>query len=135
MEETMDTLDDDELEEEADAEVDKVLFELTDGKLGQAGRVGTDLPVSFGQRLFADGAERGRGRGGGRGGDGAHEAADAGAPQRVDWRLSPYRYCSLIRHFTLAGRSLYNVHAGHVPPCSFLSCYSTLVPGGLRLGQ
>lgn len=46
MEETMDGLDDDELEEEADAEVDKVLFELTDGKLGQAGRVGADLPVS-----------------------------------------------------------------------------------------
>jgi hypothetical protein len=46
MEETLDGLDDEELEEEADAEVDKVLFELTDGKLGQAGRVGTDLPVS-----------------------------------------------------------------------------------------
>ena len=46
MEETLDTVDDDELEDEADAEVDKVLFELTDGKLGQAGRVGTELPVS-----------------------------------------------------------------------------------------
>ena len=41
MEETLDSFgEDDELEEEADAEVDKVLFELTDGKLGQAGRVG-----------------------------------------------------------------------------------------------
>lgn len=46
MEETMDMVDDDEIEEEADAEVDKVLFELTDGKLGQAGRVGGELPVS-----------------------------------------------------------------------------------------
>lgn len=46
MEETMDGLDDEELEEEADEEVDKVLFELTDGKLGQAGRVGGELPVS-----------------------------------------------------------------------------------------
>lgn len=45
MEETMDGLDDEELEEEADEEVDKVLFELTDGKLGQAGRVGGELPV------------------------------------------------------------------------------------------
>lgn len=45
MEDVMDGLDDEELEEEADAEVDKVLFELTDGKLGQAGRVGADLPV------------------------------------------------------------------------------------------
>lgn len=47
MEETLDGIDDDEIEEEADAEVDKVLFELTDGKLGQAGRVGADLPVSW----------------------------------------------------------------------------------------
>lgn len=45
MEETMDGLDDEELEEEADEEVDKVLFELTDGKLGQAGRVGGELPA------------------------------------------------------------------------------------------
>lgn len=46
MEETLEGLDDEELEEEADAEVDKVLFELTDGKLGQAGRVASELPVS-----------------------------------------------------------------------------------------
>ncbi|ORX41293.1 Snf7-domain-containing protein [Kockovaella imperatae] len=45
MEETLDTIDDDEIEEEADAEVEKVLFELTDGKLGQAGKVGGELPV------------------------------------------------------------------------------------------
>lgn len=45
--ETLEGLDEDEeLEEEADAEVDKVLFELTDGKLGQAGSVQTELPVS-----------------------------------------------------------------------------------------
>lgn len=46
MEETLDTVDDEEIEEEADAEVDKVLFELTDGKLGQAGKVGAELPVN-----------------------------------------------------------------------------------------
>ncbi len=45
MEETMEGLDDEELEEEADEEVEKVLFELTDGKLGQAGRVGAELPA------------------------------------------------------------------------------------------
>lgn len=45
MEETMDGLDDEELEEEADEEVEKVLFQLTDGKLGQAGRVGAELPA------------------------------------------------------------------------------------------
>lgn len=53
MEETLDTVDDDELEDEADAEVDKVLFELTDGKLGQAGRVGGELPVCFSLSPFA----------------------------------------------------------------------------------
>lgn len=46
MEETMEGLDDEDLEEEADEEVDKVLYELTDGKLGQAGKVGGELPVS-----------------------------------------------------------------------------------------
>jgi len=46
MDETLQSVDDDEeLEEEADEEVEKVLFELTDGKLGQAGAVGTELPA------------------------------------------------------------------------------------------
>lgn len=46
MDETMDAVnDDEELEQEADEEVDKVLYELTDGKLGQAGRVGGELPA------------------------------------------------------------------------------------------
>lgn len=48
MEETLDSVnDDEELEQEADEEVDKVLYELTDGKLGQAGRVGGELPVGL----------------------------------------------------------------------------------------
>lgn len=47
MDDTLEGLDDDEeLEEEADEEVEKVLFQLTDGKLGQAGKVGGELPVS-----------------------------------------------------------------------------------------
>jgi charged multivesicular body protein 3 len=45
MDDIVDVEEDEELEEEATAEVDKVLFELTDGKLGQAGSVGTELPV------------------------------------------------------------------------------------------
>lgn len=47
MEDMFDVEEDEEIEQEADAEVDKVLFELTDGKLGQAGAVGTELPVCF----------------------------------------------------------------------------------------
>lgn len=46
MEDTLAMDEDEELEEEADAEVDKVLFDLTNGKLGQAGAVRTELPVS-----------------------------------------------------------------------------------------
>ena len=39
--------DEDDIEEEADAEVDKVLFEMTDGLLGQAGQVGAELQVGY----------------------------------------------------------------------------------------
>jgi charged multivesicular body protein 3 len=46
LDDTLDMDEDQELEEEADAEVDKVLFEITNGKLGEAGSVGVDLPVS-----------------------------------------------------------------------------------------
>jgi len=47
LDDTLDMEEDEELEEEADAEVDKVLFALTDGKLGLADPVNTELPVSF----------------------------------------------------------------------------------------
>jgi charged multivesicular body protein 3 len=48
VDETLEMVDDDEeLEEEADAEVDAVLFNITEGKLGKAGQVGTELPVSM----------------------------------------------------------------------------------------
>lgn len=47
LEETLDMEDDEELEEEADAEVEKVLYDITDGKLGAIGKVSTELPVSF----------------------------------------------------------------------------------------
>ncbi|KJA30224.1 hypothetical protein HYPSUDRAFT_32361 [Hypholoma sublateritium FD-334 SS-4] len=49
LEDTLDMDEDEELEDEADAEVDKVLFELTNGKLGEAGSVGTELPASENQ--------------------------------------------------------------------------------------
>ncbi|KAJ7908307.1 vacuolar sorting protein Vps24 [Mycena leptocephala] len=44
LNDTLDMEEDEELEDEADAEVDKVLAELTDGKLGLAGSAGTELP-------------------------------------------------------------------------------------------
>ena len=46
LEDVMNMDDDEELEEEADAEVEKVLYEITDGKLGAAGTVKDELPVS-----------------------------------------------------------------------------------------
>jgi len=52
LEDTLDMEEDEEIEEEADAEVDKVLFELTNGKLGEAGSVGTELPVSHRLHTF-----------------------------------------------------------------------------------
>jgi len=48
LDDTLEAMDDDEeLEEEADEEVEKVLFDITDGKLGLAGSVGAELPVSI----------------------------------------------------------------------------------------
>lgn len=53
VDDTLEAIDDDEeLEEEADAEVDKVLFELTDGQLGKLGTVGSELPVCHAFILF-----------------------------------------------------------------------------------
>ncbi|KAK2466252.1 hypothetical protein APHAL10511_001894 [Amanita phalloides] len=45
LEDTLQMDEDEELEAEADEEVEKVLFELTDGKLGQAGKVDSGLPA------------------------------------------------------------------------------------------
>ena len=46
MDDTMDTvLDDEGVEEEAEEEVNKILMEVTSGMFGQAGKVGTKLPV------------------------------------------------------------------------------------------
>jgi hypothetical protein len=46
IDDTLEMDEDSELEDEADEEVDKVLYELTDGKLGQAGTVvDSALPV------------------------------------------------------------------------------------------
>ena len=45
LDDIVDVEEDEDIEEEANEEVDKVLFDLTDGKLGQAGSVG-ELPVS-----------------------------------------------------------------------------------------
>lgn len=64
MEESLDALDEDaeDLEAEADAEVEQVLFEITDGKLGQAGRATSKIPepVQTQQELDAEQAENDR---------------------------------------------------------------------------
>jgi charged multivesicular body protein 3 len=60
MDDTLEALDDDEeeLEEEAQDEVDKVLWQITDGKLGQAnGQVG-NLPVRLATGPTAEEQER-----------------------------------------------------------------------------
>ena len=52
MEDTFEGLEDDDLEEEADKEVDKVLFEITNGKakaLGMGVEVGSQLIYTVGQ--------------------------------------------------------------------------------------
>ncbi|KIY74061.1 vacuolar sorting protein Vps24 [Cylindrobasidium torrendii FP15055 ss-10] len=46
MEDTLEMDEDEELEEEADGEVDKILFDLTNGKLGEAGAVSDELPAN-----------------------------------------------------------------------------------------
>jgi charged multivesicular body protein 3 len=45
MEDVLAADEDEELDAEADEEVDKVLFDLTEGRLGQAGAARTELPV------------------------------------------------------------------------------------------
>lgn len=46
IQDTMEQNDDDEIEEEAQEEIDKVLFEITNGALGEAGAVGSALPTT-----------------------------------------------------------------------------------------
>ncbi|KAL7752728.1 Vacuolar protein-sorting-associated protein 24 [Sorochytrium milnesiophthora] len=43
IDDTIGSMDEEDLDEEADEEVDKILFQVTDGLLGQAGSVGADL--------------------------------------------------------------------------------------------
>ncbi|KAJ7904570.1 vacuolar sorting protein Vps24 [Mycena olivaceomarginata] len=57
LSDTLDMDEDEELQEEADEEVDKVLAELTDGKLGLAGSAGTELP-SLQDKLEEEETER-----------------------------------------------------------------------------
>jgi charged multivesicular body protein 3 len=47
LEDTLEMNEEEDIEEEADAEVEQVLFELTNGKLGTAGTVSAELPVSI----------------------------------------------------------------------------------------
>ncbi|KAF8621684.1 hypothetical protein AX15_007697 [Amanita polypyramis BW_CC] len=83
LEDTLEMEEDEELEAEADEEVDKVLFELTDGKLGQAGRVDGALPVRRFLRwwwcVLLTGTGAGDGRGDRRGG------TSRAVPTAVTW--------------------------------------------------
>lgn len=45
LDDTLEMEDDEQLEEEADVEVDKVLYEYTNGTLGKVGTVQTEVPV------------------------------------------------------------------------------------------
>ncbi|KAL1924264.1 uncharacterized protein VTP21DRAFT_7299 [Calcarisporiella thermophila] len=45
IQDTLESLDDEEVEEEAEEEVSKILFEVTDGLLGEAGQVGAPLEI------------------------------------------------------------------------------------------
>lgn len=107
IDDTLEVDEDSELEEEADEEVDKVLYELTDGKLGQAGTVQDTLPVrscnlttlAFHDTLVfqgTGGTARGRRQHGGR--DATHAARTT---RSLNWIILPivvqtsYRYyCS-----------------------------------------
>ena len=81
----------------ADAEVDKVLYDLTEGKLGQAGTVKEELPVSalvqcvlqLGILIPGDSAntEPGKGRGDGEG-DGTVSAAVEWAAEWMMYYIS-----------------------------------------------
>lgn len=53
MEDTFEGMEDDEIEEAAQEEVDKILFEVTSGVLGQAGSVGSTLPEMEGAGAVA----------------------------------------------------------------------------------
>merc|ERR1712126_104163 len=50
LDDTMETLDDPDIEEEVESEVDKVLFELTEGKLGLAPEAVKDSPLPAGRQ-------------------------------------------------------------------------------------
>ncbi|XP_065882999.1 charged multivesicular body protein 3-like [Dysidea avara] len=45
IEDTFESMEDDDLEEDADSEIEKILFEVTKGQLGGVGDIGTTLPV------------------------------------------------------------------------------------------
>jgi hypothetical protein len=108
MEDTLEGLDDgEELEEEADAEVDKVLFELTDGKLGQMGSVSTELPVCHFRRsprldavlTYGQTGSGGQGRGGSKqSGDGPHAESAREFTQRMIGFSFFLSFCSLTMY-------------------------------------
>ncbi|SRR5258708_5547986 len=138
VDDTLEGLDqDEELEEEANEEVDKVLFELTDGKFGKIGEVSTTLPVSSVYLqlwimviLNVAPLERSRGRSPTRGGDGQNARATRGNAQRVILVLgrrchlphSPFSWCSGEDYDTFTDSWPYSTNASR-EPASWHRCF------------
>lgn len=128
LDDTLEGLDEDpELEEEAEEEVDRVLYEITDGKLGVAG-AGKELPVRSGlfptlhfwvlTRVIE--SQRRRSRRGQRSGDGT----DAGsAEQPAQWIIDGLRRMIMYSHIylmlTIIYYFLYVISRSEVSALSF----------------
>lgn len=109
LDDTLEMDDDEELEEEADEEVDKVLFDLTNGKLGQAGTVQTEAPVSHLllavlRRSFHTALAGASGRGRDRTGARAISAATEWPTERIEAHLLTRALCIMFIHCTLFTR-------------------------------
>lgn len=129
LDDTLEGLDEDsELEDEAEAEVDQVLYEITDGKLGVAG-AGKELPVR--SKPFSalhcfiltriPESQRPRGGSGERSGDGTDASS---AEQSAQWIIEALR-ARCTRIFTSPSRLfMFLLHLSRVPAgCFILSSY------------
>ena len=90
IDDTLEMEEDEELDAEADAEVDKVLYDLTNGKLGQAGTVGTELPVCSRAILHDDDLDSDIPESAGRRRDRAYYGAVSTAIERTAEHLIPH---------------------------------------------
>ena len=125
LDDTLEGLDEDsELEDEAEAEVDQVLYEITDGKLGVAG-AGKELPVRskpfpalhcFILTRIPE-SQRPRGGSGERSGDGTDASS---AEQSAQWIIEALR-ARCTRIFTSPSRLfMFLLHLSRVPAGCFI---------------